>query len=402
MSAESTGGSALHYDGQAIREARESRGWTQTDLASQAGCSRRTVERMESNGRVSPAKLKNLARALELPPASLTRSSQEEFEFASQSNAATVVKSRLPHTGDLLLGRDNELYELNRAWQSPDTVNVLSIIAWGGAGKTSLVKRWIRTLARDAFHGARYFDWSFYSQGSQPDRGVTTDHFIEEALKFFGDSKMADSPADPLHKAERLAELVAKQRTLLVLDGIEPLQRPAGLLGGKVSDPALSALLRRLAEHNPGLCVVTSRERVADLIDFEETTAPTWELQALSNDAGVELLQHLGVKGAPEELQELVKEVQGHALTINLVGVFLAKAYFGDVRKRDVVKLNKADATVQGGHAFKAMSAYADWLLSGGDEGARQIAILLLLGLFTRPMESSCLEVLCKGCMTSE
>jgi hypothetical protein len=57
-----------------------------------------------------------------------------------------------------------------------------------------------------------------------------------------------------------LAKLVAHRRTLLVLDGLEPLQNPPGPQEGRLREPSLQALLRELAAFNTGLCVIATRE----------------------------------------------------------------------------------------------------------------------------------------------
>ena len=93
-------------------------------------------------------------------------------------------------------------------------------------------------------------------------------------------------------KGERLAKLVAQRRTLLVLDGLEPLQHPPRTQEGRVR---VQALLRRLAAFNRGLCVITTRMAVADLGDQEGTSAPRRDLEHLSSDAGAKLLRALGV-----------------------------------------------------------------------------------------------------------
>jgi hypothetical protein len=240
----------------------------------------------------------------------------------------------------------------------------------------------------------RVFDWSFYSQGTREQGGASADTFVAKALVFFGDKEMAQSAASPWDKGARLAHLVAERRTLLVLDGLEPLQYPRGPLAGKLKDPALEALLRSLAQRNPGLCIVTTREHVADLAPYRNTTAPGRELQHLSIPAGVELLKTLGVKGTEAEFEQLVQDVAGHALTLGLLGCYLVRAHRGDIRKRDHVKLDKADAKIQGGHAFKTMAAYEKWLAEGGKEGERGLAVLRLLGLFDRPADAGCLEAL--------
>jgi hypothetical protein len=80
-------------------------------------------------------------------------------------------------------------------------------------------------------------------------------------------------------KGERLAKLVAHRRTLLVLDGLEPLQNPPGIQEGRLRDPSLQALLSEVATFNSGLCVITTRLPVADLVDYERTSVQRYELE---------------------------------------------------------------------------------------------------------------------------
>jgi len=76
---------------------------------------------------------------------------------------------------------------------------------------------------------------------------------------------------------------MSHRRTLLILDGLEPLQNPPG---PRVRGPALQALLRELAAFNTGLCVITTRIPVADIADHEQTSVLRRELEQLSSDAG--------------------------------------------------------------------------------------------------------------------
>lgn len=318
-------------------------------------------------------------------------------EWKGQAGApafqSRIAPTRLRHSAEKLIGREADLARLDEAWANPAT-HVLTIVAFGGVGKTSLVAHWQAMLAARDFDGADYFDWSFYSQGTREQGGASADQFINRALEFFGDREMAGSAASPWDKGARLAELVARRRTLLVLDGLEPLQYPPGPLAGDLRDPAVAALLKGLAQRNPGLCVVTTRERVSDLAAFQPSTAPELPLHRLSTPAGVDLLQNLGVQGNERELKALVMDAHGHALTLNLLGRYLVRAHDGDIRRRDRLRFEKADASVQGGHAFKAMAAYERWLAEGGEEGARQLAILRLMGLFDRPADARCLDAL--------
>ncbi len=314
-----------------------------------------------------------------------------ELEKGAGGQPPRIAPSKLTHVAATLFGRDDELARLDAAWADP-AIHVVTLVAWGGVGKTSLVAKWAAALAGRDFDGADNFDWSFYSQGTRERGGASADVFVAKALEFFGDPEMAGSAASPWDKGTRLAQLVAGRRALLVLDGLEPLQHPPGPMAGELKDPAATALLKGLAARNPGLCVVTTRERVADLAAFRDSTAPEWKLASLSMPAGVALLEQLGVRGPAEELARLVEDIEGHALTLNLLG-----RYGGDVRRRDRVDLAKADLKIQGGHALKTMAAYARWLGKGGEEGARQLAVMRCLGLFDRPADVGCLEALRRG-----
>jgi len=293
---------------------------------------------------------------------------------------------RLPIPGPHFLGREAQLARLDAAWTGPAT-HVLTLVAFGGVGKSALVARWMDRMAADGWRGAaRVLDWSFYSQGME-DRVTTAEPFIDHALRFFGDP---DPKAGSLHdRGARLAGLIRKERTLLVLDGIEPLQYPPGRpeIEGRLKDLGLTALLKGLAAGNPGLCVVTTRERIADLAGFQKT-APQVTLDELEPGAAMALLRQLGVTGRESELRAAAEDFKYHALTLTLLGNFLRRAHSGDVRKRREIDLHRADEK-QGGHAFRVIAAYARWLGEGPE-----LAILRLLGFFDRPAEADALKAL--------
>ena len=95
----------------------------------------------------------------------------------------------------------------------------MELIAPGGTGKTALAKRWLDGLRVKGWNGAaRVYGWSFYSQGTGDDRLASEDHFLAAAIKWFGvDIEESANPAD---KGRALAECIAANHTLLVLDGL--------------------------------------------------------------------------------------------------------------------------------------------------------------------------------------
>lgn len=184
------------------------------------------------------------------PLRSVARQTVEPLTFGPPP-APRIAPSRLRHAADRLFGREDELAALDAAWTNP-AVNVVTLVAWGGVGKTALVSKWVAGLAARDHDGADYFDWSFYSQGTREQGGASADQFVDAALRFFGDEATADSAKPPWDKGAWLAQLVAARRTLLVLDGLEPLQHPPGPLVGELKDPAMTALLKGLAGRTPG------------------------------------------------------------------------------------------------------------------------------------------------------
>ena len=295
-----------------------------------------------------------------------------------------ISLGHLPVTSPDVFGREDELTKLDAGWDD-DATNLVTVVAWGGVGKTALVNAWLARLERDHYRGAeRVYGWSFYSQGAAEGRQVSADPFIAAALTWFGDTDpTAGSPWD---KGQRLADLVRKRPTLIVLDGLEPLQNPPGVEEGRIKDPSLVSFLRELARHNTGLCVVTTRLLVAD--------APTGgavqsiDLERLSREAGAAYLDKLGVKGSDSELGLAVDDFGGHALALTLLGNYLRDECDGDLRKRGEIE-HLADDEQQGGHARRVMASYEKWL-------ARKPAldVLRIMGLFDRPAEGGAIAKL--------
>ncbi len=310
------------------------------------------------------------------------------------SSSIRVSTSKLPVSGEFLIGRKAELKRLNEAWKKK-TKRIVTLIAFGGVGKTALVNHWLAKMAKANYKDAkRVYGWSFYSQGAEEGKQASADLFIHETLAWFGDpNPEAGSAAE---KGRRLARLVSRQKTLLILDGLEPLQNPPGpddAMTGRLKDRGMGVFLRELAASGGfcGLCLISSRLGLTDLAAQKGDLLLELPLSHLSAEAGVELLKELGVLGGAGELSEAVLEYGGHALALNLLGGFLQKAYGGDIRRRDCIpRLTRNRQTEN--HAWRVMAAYEAWL---GDSVERDL--LYLLGLFDRPVSRRVLGVLVEG-----
>jgi len=142
-----------------------------------------------------------------------------------------------------LIGREAETKLLTDAWDQvvrgeTKRPHILTFVALGGEGKTSVVAKWAVDLAFQEWPGCdAALAWSFYSQGTREQLAASSDLFLNEALTFFGDAAMAASAAGAFDKGRRLAQLVGERRALLILDGLEPLQyAPTSPTPGELKD----------------------------------------------------------------------------------------------------------------------------------------------------------------------
>jgi ribosome-binding protein aMBF1 (putative translation factor) len=412
--------------GKIIAEGRKRLGWSQKIFAYKSDYDEKTISNVETGNTKKPQTLCDLRDVVNIalkkkgeapipwPSLETTLALRETYEIKPVITASRISTLGRNAGYEHLIGRDNERKALDFAWDGdaeawqnifnqhaknalkltgkPLAPRIIVFSAWAGIGKTSLVVRWAADkLAQENHSGiSRYFDWSFYSQGTRrEDYDASAAVLLREALERFGDSALAVSNASAWRKGERLAQLIGQHRALLVLDGLEPLQ---DVKSGELRNDGLRALLRGLAAHNCGLCLVTTRQHVPELATWHHTTAPEWELDCLTDEAGAALLTKLGVNGTDREKRALSARIKGHALTLTLLGGYLKRAHHGDIRRVDRVDFQKVNEKEQGGHAFRVIAAYERWFKK--DKCRAELAILRMLGLFDRPATPDCLAAL--------
>lgn len=216
--------------------------------------------------------------------------------LSSPSFQLNVNLDNLPITDNRIFGRTNVFKKINDLWLSNE-LNILEIIADGGIGKTALINHWLSNFVLKKYvklNNIRYiFGWSFYEQGYN-DNFVSADLFINSALSFFEKKSVELSSSE---KAKRLAKLILKSKSLLILDGLEPLQFPPNDSNyGKLKDESIAILLREISlNRNPhnSLCIITSRIPVYDLKSYENSLIHVELLKELDPLSGVEGFRQL-------------------------------------------------------------------------------------------------------------
>jgi tetratricopeptide (TPR) repeat protein len=119
-------------------------------------------------------------------------------------------------------------------------------------------------------------------------------------------------------------------RYLFVLDGLEVMQHQEGDQYGLLQSGDLRQFLEYFAAPGHGsFCLVTSRAPLLNLMTY--TTYTHRDVTRLSEADGRDLLREVGVIGSDDALSDVVNTWDGHALTLSLLGGYLADRCGGDV-----------------------------------------------------------------------
>jgi transcriptional regulator with XRE-family HTH domain len=389
--------------GRVVRDARNARGWTLEALAEDAllNSMRKGYVSQVERGQIpniTRETVKKFARSLDIDPAFIPTSLRWPDAGAATGGPRipTVDYSRLPETFyRRLVGRDAKLRRLDATW-ADSKVTIACLVAEGGAGKTALVCEWLKRFQAINYRDASaVLGWSFYNQGTK-ERTTSAEEFLNWAIDKL-DITVSTSSASA--KAELLADAIIRDRLLLVLDGIEPLQYGPGPQVGQFKDFSLRTLLRRLAATGSGnahgLIILTSRLPLTDIARWQDSSAPVIDVEQLSEQDGADLLRDNGVSGTHSDLKAAAREFGGHPLALDLLASFLQETQSGDVRRRDRIRGFFSDRdNPRHDHAERVMESYEkEWLANA----PALLAIMYLVGLFDRPASGDCLRALRKG-----
>ena len=307
-----------------------------------------------------------------------------------QVGKADVMLARLPISEEKLVGREQEVALLSNIWGSA-TANIAVLVAAGGVGKTALMCHWLTQMQTRGFRGAQMvYCWSFYAQDDSEQSQSSADMFFDDALRWFGYKGAAIKSA--WDRGLKLAELIQKKRTLIVLDGLEPLQFPPGTMRGQLKDQGIRAMLLQLATNNPGLCLITSRAPVVELDTYNQVTVISHSLKNLSQEAGASLLRSIGVRSLDQNqnvstkaFYDTVSEYHGNALALKLLGRYICYVLDGYIQSRHLV--NELGLGIdEGNHAKRVMASYEKWL---SETNELDLVVLYSIGLFDRPKKLS-------------
>ncbi len=224
-------------------------------------------------------------------------------------------------------------------WLVNDERPILTLVAIGGMGKSSLSWYWLQNdVDHQALDGV--FWWSFY-EGE-----ASFSKFLDEALIYISSHTIdpADLPSN-YDKVRTLVNLLQQHRILLILDGFERQLRAYSNLSAAYQhddtadettkaraciDPNTVRLLRTLvASPIRAKVLITTRLMVRNLEDRTSTPLANChkeELKALHPDDAVKFMLDQGVtKGSRTEIGSVCGSYGFHPLSLRLLSGVIAR-----------------------------------------------------------------------------
>lgn len=227
-------------------------------------------------------------------------------------------------------------------WWKDGGVGVCALVGIGGAGKTAIAERFLQVLPggypehpkvpkdRSLAAPARLSVFSFYD-------APNPDTFFAELAAWLQGRPLGDDLARALSYQQTLEFLARAGSCLLVLDGLEKVQDDGARGGvfGQILDGRLRDFLLRVGDGwLPQISlVITSRFRLYDPLAARAWYYRQIEVEKLLPPAAVQLLRDRGVRGTDEQLEYIARGQGFHALSIDLVGGYIANFCEGDPQR---------------------------------------------------------------------
>jgi tetratricopeptide (TPR) repeat protein len=253
------------------------------------------------------------------------------------------------------VGRVGMLDTITGWYKNPD-VRVGALIGWGGVGKSALVRKWYDSLEENKIRPDGIFWWGFY-------RNAYLEQFLNALLRYVSGGQIEpDNIKSTWEKTERIKEYIHKGRYLIVLDGLEQMQKgESGDEFGKMLNHEFMELLHYLADgpKTEGLCLITTRYSMKDLNDWESGGYENLQLIDLSEQDALLMLKNSGVKGDNEKIKDVIKRYKGHALSLTSLVGHLNRYFDGDIEQAPDVQFILDDEE-RFKDVNKLMSRYAE------------------------------------------
>lgn len=221
-------------------------------------------------------------------------------------------------------GREEEL-RLLMTWAVMERCRVVTVIGFGGIGKSSLVVQLMHQIAN-------HFQVVIWRSL----RDVPAyELLLNDCLHALTPQPLEQLPASLEERQNLLLRFMRDTRALLVLDNLESVMekgKSAGQLRPEYEK--LSRVLCLVAETEHQSCVLlTSREKPSDLIPHEGNQTPvrTLRLTQLDGNSCEQLLAEKDVTGSELEKAKLIEAYEGNPLALKIVAQTIVELFNGEI-----------------------------------------------------------------------
>ncbi|MFD0894712.1 hypothetical protein KBB96_05155 [Luteolibacter ambystomatis] len=285
----------------------------------------------------------------------------------------------------VFVGREDELTLLEE--QETSGNGLFQVVAPGGQGKTSLIRRW---------NGTRpIFFWPFYRQGVNGHHHLPLWPFRRALDEFLG--LETNDGASRGEIVARWIEAITNRPCRIVLDGCEVMTaRTTNVSGGRLAYPELEALIRDFPDIAGAGIVLTTRVP----IEVPTRAIPTIHLQPMKPEWIAGIFDAYGIHLSGSLRRKAIEMAEGSPLLAHLLSTLAgreADPVLGMLSvlniltndRRNAVRLHSSDAGAHSGILARAFSRHETMLA-----GTPELALLSFCSAFQRDPDPEALKIL--------
>ncbi|MEW6608042.1 MAG: NB-ARC domain-containing protein [bacterium] len=224
------------------------------------------------------------------------------------------------------VGRTDMLKTISQ-WYRSKEVHISALVGWGGVGKSALVRKWFDSLKENNIQPDGIFWFGFY-------RNAYFERFLSTLFAYLSQDRFKlDDYRTSWQKIDKIKELLLEREYLIILDGLEEMQKSqSGEEFGKMQHPEFADLLKYIADADfRGLCLITTRFPLSDIENY--LSYQKLDVEELSKEDTRLLFQRVGVRGGDEEIDKIWEDFKGHTLSLVLLANYLVEDFGGDIKK---------------------------------------------------------------------
>jgi hypothetical protein len=226
------------------------------------------------------------------------------------------------------VGREGALRTIT-AWYQGGRVRVTALLGLGGAGKSSIARRWYDRIRTTVARRRKIFWWGFY-------RNASLDECLDSLLDYIADKPLsAEAPSRTIDKISMIGARLHDSECLCIFDGFEAVQMatPTGCPGtGRPAHDCTAEILKSFTESTGRVfLLVTTRYPLDPLRGYEGGSYKPLDVPGFGLKDAITLFKRFHISAKRHEVESVWHLFEGHALSLRLLTTFLQEYYDGNI-----------------------------------------------------------------------